>query len=216
VTGGGRSGPAAGAGGRRRVGDDTGANGAAPPPTGRRVEQVIHRGIRWQRAASGRLRWWNEDDGAWVRYHPGDDAPPRPPGWQPTEGERPGRVARARWRSPFRIIPILLALLVIGIGLQQALTTHQSSTSEARQAQTLDGKCLRQTGTSEHGPVYSTRPVACSSPSAAVRVVAVLPPVSGGGPAPACPPGSAGVVLLTGAAHPHVECVAPLHHKPPG
>ncbi len=163
---------AAGSGGSR-------AEGKGP------VEKTTHRGIRWQRAPSGRMRWWNEDDGAWVRYHAGDDAPPRPPGWEdptaPTRAE-PTPLPRAKWRSPYRIVPVVFVVFVVAIGLWQALGSGHSGSAETKQAEALNGKCLKQTGVNKQGPVYSNTPVACSSPQAAVRVVAVLPAVAAGEP----------------------------------
>lgn len=47
--------------------------------------EVRYRGIRWRQAEPGRLYWYNEGYGRWVRWSPGQDAPPLPPAWVPAE-----------------------------------------------------------------------------------------------------------------------------------
>jgi len=167
------------------------------------VVSVTHRGIRWQRAASGRMRWWNDDLGRWVNFRPGADAPPRPPGW-----EAPPKpvLARPKWRSPYRIVPIVVVAVVVVVGLVQALRSNQPVTSAIKQAAALQGKCLRQTGTVHGSPAYSRAPVPCGVPDAAVKVVAVVANPAGSpgsGSLRPCPPGSALAQLV---------CVAPVKH----
>lgn len=170
-----------------------------------RVEKVTHRGIRWQRAPSGRTRWWNEELGEWVRYASGDDAPPRPPGWEAPQAAPP--LTRPRWKSPYRIVPIVLAVAVVIAGLVQALRPNTSAAGEARQAKALMGKCLHRTGVSHGVTTYNANPVACSSSQADVKVVAVVATTPG---SPSCPSGTTSVQLLSGVTHPHLECVAPV------
>lgn len=150
------------------------------------------------------MRWWDGESGAWVRYHSGDDAPPRPPGW---ENLRPPPLTRPKWRSPYRIVPIVLAVLVVVAGLIQALRPGVNATSEARQAQALLGKCLQSNGTVKGIASFSAKTVACSSPKAAVKVVAVVPTTPG---SPSCPKATTAVELLAGVSHPHLECVSPV------
>jgi hypothetical protein len=152
------------------------------------------------------MRWWNEESAAWVPYRPGSDAPPRPPGWQ-TSPEKPPPLTRPGWKTPYRIVPIVLAVVIIVAALVQALRSSTPSADEARQAQALLGKCLAR-GPADHGvATYRDKPVACTSPQAAVKVVKVV--VSRRGPPP-CPSGSTALALVAGVAHPHLECVVPV------
>jgi hypothetical protein len=46
------------------------------------AKETVHRGVRWRRASSGRISWFNDGLGRWVAWSPGADAPPLPPGWR--------------------------------------------------------------------------------------------------------------------------------------
>ncbi len=151
------------------------------------------------------MRWWNEEDAGWVRYHPGDDAPPRPPGWE--RPLPPPPLTRPGWRTPYRIVPVVLAVVIIVVALLQALGSSAPSRSEAQEAQALLGKCLARRGTDKGIPVYSSKPVSCSSPQAAVKVIKVVATTPG---SPPCPADTTAVQLVAGVAHPHLECVTPV------
>ncbi|HWG74906.1 MAG TPA: hypothetical protein VG184_12715 [Acidimicrobiales bacterium] len=189
-----------------RTGAGTGRN--APAATRVGVQNVTHRGIRWQRAPSGAIRWWNDELERWVRFQPGADAPPRPAGWETGRAPDPP-LTRPKWRSPYRIVPIVLVVVVVVSGLVQALRSNQPVADEAKQAAALNGRCLRETGTSKGSPTYSDKPVPCSAANAAVKVVAVVTTTP---PATPCPAGTTAVQLLSGVAHPHLECVEPVQH----
>lgn len=190
--------PAAGAGG-----DPPGGN----PPGGRRA---TYRGVRWRWERDGTVAWYNEGLGRWVRWRPGGDAPPVPPRWA-DEGlpPPPPRLARAKWRSPYRIVPVVLAVAVVGIGAYQALRSSGSAArNEAKATEALLGHCLARTGGTDARPTYGTTAVPCTSKDAAVRVVAVLP---GAATPPRCPAGSTPLARpYPGVRYPHVECVRPV------
>lgn len=168
------------------------------------VTSVTHRGIRWQRDSKGRLRWWREDENRWVRYHPGDDAPPRPKGWEPKGAAAPP-LTRPRWLSPYRIIPLVLAVAIITYGLIQAFTpsTPTTSAKETRAASAFKGACLTKTSTGQ----YTTTKVACDDPKAAGKVVAVVTWEQG---KEACPAHTTPAILTGGVTHPHFECIEPV------
>lgn len=185
---------------------------AEPPPdpsqARRAADDVVHRGVRWQRSSTGALRWWDADSGTSVRHRRGADAPPRPPGWERGRLLPAATLERPPWRSPYRIVPLVLLVLVIGIGAAQALSgSGGQAGAEARAARALVGRCLTQAGFAAGHPTYSPRGVACSTPGAVVRVTEVLPGTPG---APACPPSTTAVVLaFPGVAHPHQLCTVP-------
>jgi hypothetical protein len=174
------------------------------------ITRVTHRGIRWQRDSQGRIRWWNEDRDGWVRWRPGDDAPPRPPGWEQREAPAgPPPLTRPAWRSPYRLVPLALAVLILVAGLVQALRSGGSggsSSSEAAKAQAYEGRCLPKTGS---GPSagYSPTTVACSAANAAGKVVAVVTWAQGH---TACPARTTAAILTSGPSHPHFECIRAL------
>ncbi|MCU4184419.1 hypothetical protein K6U06_08600 [Acidiferrimicrobium sp. IK] len=180
----------------------------SPDPAAARPSSndVVHRGVRWQRASSGALRWWHAEEGRWVRYTRGADAPPRPPGWERSRPAPSVRLERPPWRSPYRIIPLVLLALVIVIGVVQALRgSGGQAAAETKAAHALIGKCLVQDGTVGGEPRYSAKAVSCSAVGALVKVVKVLPGTPG---SPACPLGTTSVQLAyNGVRYPHQLCV---------
>jgi hypothetical protein len=65
---------------------------------------------------------------------------------------------------------------------------------------------LAQDGTVGGQPKYSSKPVSCDSPKAALKVVKVLPPGS-----PLCPNRTTGIEIpYAGVTNPHIECAAPV------
>jgi len=163
--------------------------------------------VSWRRNPDGAVGWYNEGQDRWVRWRPGGDAPPLPPRWV-SEGLAvpPPRVSRARWRSPYRLVPIVLVVGVCVIGILQATRSNPNPVaSEKAAAAKLVGRCLSQKGTAEGHPAYSSSPVSCELPVAAVKVVEVL---SGTPGSPRCPAAMTAVRLTyPGVRYPHVECV---------
>ncbi len=174
------------------------------------IENITHRGVRWQRDSQGRIRWWFEDEQRWVRFRPGDDAPPRPAGWDRSRSGGPPPLTRPAWRSPYRLIPVALALIVLGVGLYQALRSSGSaptSAAETTQAEAYNGKCLPKVSAAADAG-YSSTPVACTSSAAAGKVIDVVTWAQGKA---ACPPNTVVAILTTtGVSHPHFECIEPL------
>jgi hypothetical protein len=172
-------------------------------------EETTYRGVRWQRDKVGRLRFYDGDGDRWVMWAPGVDAPPRPPGWE-RRRRGLGTIPRPGWATPWRLVPLGLIILVLIIAVIQASRpsgdpVHKEATATAA----LLGKCLAQHGTAEGHPKYSSKPVACSSPTAAVQVVRVIPSIPG---SPLCPAGTTGVELpYGGVQYPHILCVQPVH-----
>jgi hypothetical protein len=197
--------------------------------------ETVHRGVRWRRASSGRISWFNDGLGRWVTWSPGADAPPLPPGWgEDRDGETvpagggpssttKGQTAKAQtaptdamarrpsMRSPYRLAPLLIVLFIVALAVWQATrpATHASKADIAA-AEALKGDCLAQDGGTAKSPVYSANPVSCSAGKASVRVVAVLVPGTDG--SVSCPQGSLVVQVL----EPNVvgepsECVLAVH-----
>jgi hypothetical protein len=174
-------------------------------------QAITHRGVRWRLYADGRIAWYNEGREQWVRWRPRSDAPPLPPEWA-SLGSSTAAAApqpRAGWRSPYRIVPIVLAVAIIAIGIVQAARPGPSQAkAESKAAAKLLGTCLRQDGVTGGHPRYASGPVPCSAPNASVKVVSVLPGTPG---APSCPDGQSSVQLAyPGVRYPHVECVVAL------
>ncbi len=204
---------------------------AAPP-------EVVYRGVRWRRSAAGRVSWFNEGLARWVVWAPGLDAPPLPPeysssvpdaaaGTAPAPGvarstaagaAMVGRARRASpadamsrrkpMTSPYRLVPLLVAVLIVAFALWQATRPPAHATqADIAAAQALRGQCLQRHGGTKVAPAYSPTPVACSSRGASVKVVGVLVP----GQAGSCPTGSAVIqVLLVGVTGEPTECVLPV------
>jgi hypothetical protein len=164
----------------------------------------VHRGVSWYRDERGQVSFYDTDGERWVAWKPGVDAPPRPPGWG-------GGLARPRWKTGWRIVPVVLTLAIVAVAAFQALRPSGNQTQkEAKASAALLGKCLHRNGTVLGHPSYASKPVSCNSPDAAVKVVRVLAPGS-----PLCPAGSVGVELpFAGVKLLHIECVEPV--RPPG
>ena len=139
------------------------------------------------------------------------DAPPPPPGWEPanTTSPGPGRPLRPGWRTPWRWVPLAVTVLVVVVAVVQVLKPSGNNVKkEAEATAALLGKCLAQTGTAEGHPKYSANPVPCTSASASVKVVQVVPSTPG---SPACPTGTAGFErLYEGVQYPHILCLESL------
>lgn len=193
-------------------------------PVGK-ARTTIYRGIRWRRDPGGKRSWYNEELERWQTWHPDADAPPLPPGWglgSAEEAKDPAsggsvskpvlglRISRPRWRSPYRIVPIVLAVFVIAVALFQSLGNSRAGLirAEKHAAEALLGQCLAQNGTSGGRPAYSTSTVSCGSSAAAVKVVKVIPGTPG---SPNCPSGTTAMQIpYRGVRYPHVECVKPV------
>jgi hypothetical protein len=162
--------------------------------------ETTYRGIRWRQNADRGISFFDPDGDRWVQWHPGGDAPPRPPGWSSERVARP-----PRW-SRWRVIPLLLVLGAVGVAVVQVMRPSGNQVvKEEKAAQAMLGKCLAQHGTVNGHPRYSSSPVACDSAEAAVTVVKVIPSTPG---SPLCPSGTTAVeLLLNGVRYPHIECV---------
>ena len=169
------------------------------------AEEITHRGVPWYRDDQGNVSFYNADDGEWVRWAAGRDAPPLPPRWQMLGV--PTRVTRPGWRSPWRIIPVVLVVGAVLVALFQVTSPSSgNSGAETRAAEALLGKCLAKSG--NH---FSSNPVPCTSAQAAVRVMSVE---ASTGSIVTCPAGTTGVELAyPGVTHLHIECVAPVDHS---
>lgn len=209
--------------------------GATAGPRRRRLE-VEYRGVRWRKSVGGTVTWLNEGLGRWVTWYPGSDAPPLPPGWQLEEDLAPaaadvagavpgpgavhstgalpaaaGPVERKAMRSPFRVAPVVIVVMIVVLAIWQATQSPVKATpQDIATAKSLQGKCLARAGGTASSPKLSATPVSCASPSAAVKVVAVVVPHAKTGPR-ACPAGAGLVqVLNPGIMDEPVECVEPV------
>jgi hypothetical protein len=195
--------------------------------------EVVYRGVRWRRSASSeRISWFNEGLGRWVVWAPRSDAPPLPPAYAATisgtgRADRAGSPARGGtadrrappdamsgrkpMTSPYRLVPLLIALFVVVLALWQATRPPSRATqADIAAAQALRGQCLQRQRGTKSAPVYSPVAVSCHSAGASVRVVSVLVPGKPG----SCPAGSAVVqVLQAGVSGEPSECVLPIRVK---
>lgn len=164
--------------------------------------ETTHKGVRWRRDDAGHVSFYDQSGGRWVDWAPGVDAPPLPPKWHLLGV--PTRVARPGWRSPWRIVPAVLVVGAIVVAIfQTVLPSSNNAAKEAKTSAALLGKCLEK---GSHG--FSSKPVPCSSPKAAVKVAQVISSTPG---SPLCPPGSTGVELVyPGVRYLHIECVVPV------
>ncbi len=204
------------------------------------AKETVHRGVRWRRASSGRISWFNDGLGRWVTWSPGADAPPLPPAWRGDHdgetvpgGGGPSRTAKAQtakaqtakpqtaptdamarrpsMRSPYRLAPLLIVVFIVGFAVWQATRpAAHASKADIAAAEALKGDCLARDEGTAKSPVYSATPVSCSAGDASVRVVAVLVP--GTDRSVSCPQGSLVVQVL----EPNVvgepsECVLAVH-----
>ena len=176
-------------------------------------QATSYRGISWQRTPKGRLTWYDTEQSRWREWRLGGDAPPVPPQWAEQAPPPPPRVVRAGWKSPYRIVPLVLAVVIIVLGVVVATTGSSAAKSaEAKAAAALLGKCLAQNGTFQGHPRYGDTPVACSSTSAKVKIVEVLPGTPG---SPKCPSDTTRLQLgYQGVEYPHQECAQPLSTTP--
>ncbi|MGH9122575.1 MAG: LppU/SCO3897 family protein [Acidimicrobiales bacterium] len=174
---------------------------------------VSYRGISWQRTPKGRITWYDDDQRQWRIWRPGGDAPPLPPDWAPDAAGPPPRVARAGWTSPYRLVPLVLAVVVIILGIVVATSgSGAAKAAETKAAEALLGKCLPQNGTFQGHPRYGDTAVTCSSPAARVKIVQVLPGTPG---SPQCPSDTTRLQLgYAGVQYPHQECAQPLGTTP--
>ncbi|MBO0748077.1 MAG: hypothetical protein J2O47_06995, partial [Acidimicrobiaceae bacterium] len=142
---------------------------AADPSGGEKVARTTYRGVRWERNAAGRLRWHNDDDDRWVLWRPGQDAPPLPPGWareaEPLGTPLRDRRARKGWRSPYRLAPVVLILVVTIIAIIQASQGNAPGPNpaavEKAAAEKLLDKCLVAHGAGGQQR-FEAQPVACT------------------------------------------------------
>jgi hypothetical protein len=195
--------------------------------------EMVYRGVRWRRSASSeRISWFNEGLGRWVVWVPKSDAPPLPPEYAACisgAGHADRAVSSARggasdrrapldamsgrkpMTSPYRLVPLLIALFVVALALWQATRPPSRATqADIAAAQALRGECLQRHGGTKSAPVYSPVALSCHSAGASVKVVAVLVPGKPG----SCPPGSSVVqVLQAGVSGEPSECVLPIRVK---
>lgn len=147
-----------------------------------------------------------------ARVAAGAGGPSRKPGLL---GSLPGDAMSRRppMLSPYRLVPIIVAVLIVGAGVYQATRPPtRASAAEVAAAEALKGRCLARQGGTSGAPVYSTAPVGCGTSAAAVRVVAVR--VQGAGRSVVCPRGSTvAQVLKAGVVGEPFECLAGLARK---
>ena len=167
------------------------------------ASETTYRGVQWRRDPGSGISFYDADGDRWVRWGPGVDAPPRPPGWTTERVPRPGRWTR------WRVIPLVLVVGAVVIAVIQVLRpSGNQAAKEAKASEAMLGKCLAQHGTVNGHPKYSATPVPCDSAEAAVKIIKVIPSTPG---SPLCPSGTIGVELLyNGVEYPHVECAQPI------
>jgi len=170
--------------------------------------RAVHRGVHWYKDPVGTISFYNTDSEEWVTWRRGADAPPMPPEWEKTAAAK-GRPPRPRWTSPWRLIPLIGAAVVVVVAIWQVTRTSTGQESKETVATAaLLGKCLSRHGSLDGHPRYSSKPVPCDSPSASVKVAEVLPTTPG---SPACPAGTTGFEIpYAGVQYPHVLCLAPV------
>ena len=135
---------------------------------------------------SGRVLWFNEGLSRWVLWEAGSDAPPLPRAGSRTEavaappaGAPPGNAmsTRGSMRSPYRIVPLVIAVIVVVLALWEATrppaTPPRPTSPPPRPSR---ASAFSRKATSPSFPVLSPTPVSCSAPKAYVKVVAVLVP----------------------------------------
>jgi hypothetical protein len=97
-------------------------------------------------------------------------------------------------RSPYRLVPLVIALFVVAIAVWQATRPAARATkSDIAAAEALKGDCLARNGGTAKAPAYSPVPVSCTASDASVKVVAVLVP---GSRSVSCPSDSLVVQVL--------------------
>jgi len=174
-------------------------------------EETLHRGIRWRRRGrEGPIEFLDPNRDSWVMWSPGVDAPPRPEGWEPpTPAPARSRTPRPGWRTPWRLVPLAVTVLVVVIAIVQVMRPSGNNVKkEAAATAALLGKCLAQHGTAEGHPKYSANPVPCASSSAVVKVVQIVASTPG---SPSCPDGTVGFETpYPGVQYPHILCLRSL------
>lgn len=192
----------------------TGARRPSDDPAG--PELTTHRGVDWRKDPDGTIGWYNDEAGGWLRWRPGGDAPPLPPQWE-VDAARvpvPPRVRRAPWRSPYRLVPVLLVAAAVAYGVWQAGRQGgvDATRIARREAAALVGHCLARSAPGRGSTAYGASPVSCSSTAAAVRVVSVHQ-VSASAPGPHCGRGELTLQLAyVGTRTPDVECALRVTH----
>jgi hypothetical protein len=108
------------------------------------------------------------------------------------------------------LVPLALIVIVLIIAVVQAFRpTGNQAKKEAAATAALLNKCLAQHGTAEGHPKYSSKPVPCTAPTAAVQVAQIVPTTPG---SPVCPAQTTGVILpFAGVRYPHILCVRAVH-----
>ena len=156
------------------------------------TEEPTHRGSGGGAESGGGISFYNTDSGRWVRWQPGVDAPPRPPGW----GRPDGRCGRS-WTSPWRILPAgrsTVVVVIVAVLAGRPPVGRPGQARRPRPPRPMLGKCLAQDGSALAAiPGTPPPPVACDSPKAAVKVVQVVPTTPGSPSLPAA--GTTGVEL---------------------
>jgi hypothetical protein len=130
--------------------------------------------------------WESEDDN--LGADAGDEVGASPTGAVAGQAarERPGLLrylptdAMARrppMRSPYRIVPIIIVVVVIGLAVYQSTRSPATaSKQDIAAAMALKGRCLEKHGGTAQFPDYSPTPLACSAPKAVVKVTEVVIP----------------------------------------
>jgi hypothetical protein len=117
---------------------------------------------------------------------------------------------RAPMRSPYRLVPLVIALIIVVLAFWQATRPPGHATkADIARAEALKGQCLVKEGGKPEFPVLLPTPVSCSAAKAYAKVVAVIVPGHPG----SCPIGSAVVqVVQTGVVGEPSECILPVKH----
>jgi hypothetical protein len=112
---------------------------------------------------------------------------------------------RAPMRSPFRLVPLVIAVVIVAVALWEAARPPAHATkADIAAAEALKGQCLARTGGTVSYPSFSATPVSCSSKQAYAKVTKVLVPGKPG----SCAAGSAVVqVLQVGVSGEPTECI---------
>jgi hypothetical protein len=115
---------------------------------------------------------------------------------------------RPSMRSPYRIVPIIIVVVVIGLAVYQSTRSpNKATTQDIAAALALKGRCLEKHGGTAQYPDYSPTPLSCSAPKAVVKVVEVVIP----GPKAACPTDTLAVRVIGNALTGEpIECLAEL------
>ncbi|MBO0730618.1 MAG: hypothetical protein J2P57_15285 [Acidimicrobiaceae bacterium] len=168
------------------------------------AEETVYKGIHWRRVR-GRVGWFNEERSTWVMWRPGQDAPPRPPGWD--RASQAVSRSRPSWRSPYRIVPVVLVIGVLVIALVQVLGPRSGNATrdEAAAATKLVGQCLKPNSSKQFPYAVDS----CRDSKATLKVVATVSTAPG--TTGTCPADTRALPhYFPGVAHPHLLCLQPL------